>query len=541
MNSVTATVETKFMQNFTVATPFNPGAGLSAVRNGGGDTEFFSIGSDQAVYNYFADPDSDTGYAAAPIGIFATTIAVTADASGAIIVFAANATTLTMVTEQPGHAQRWSAPAQLQAPMPFDACQIAGLHAVTAGGVTHLALLVQTRSASPDASYHLVLGTMARNEAPVFQKTGLVFGSLHCAWIGHTPEMMRFAWLDGVFVSVSPVTGEATQRPLPAGLRSLSIASAVDDQGQPQLFAVLADGNAYRLLASEGGLGWAPLTQDQCFTQIAAERDGDGAIHLLCVGAGRLFHLRPDGLCPSGYAEPQLVLTGTSALAMISNDDGDVEAFAGNATSLNYLAWNAAAASWDQLPVALPHSHAVEDFSSYGSDVHLRDASGAPLSQRSVTIHATALTRVIVNGATCFVDLHRAAHVTTNASGMLNIQQPTHTLAAPPLLLNVPGLMPPGDTLAIAQDMATQTPLAALTGSRLLAATTQSGAPVLPDAHRDETQAEAIASAVARVMGLADQTELLAAATGARVRRPRPGVHARRWLRRAARAGPPGP
>jgi hypothetical protein len=540
---VTATVETKFMQNFNVATPFNPGAGLCAVRNGAGDTEFFSIGSDQAVYNYHADPDSDTGYAAAPIGIFATKIAVTVNASGAIIVFAANATTLTMVAEQPGHAQRWSAPAQLPVPMPIDACQIAGLHAVNAGDVNHLALLVQARPTSPDARYLLVLGTMSRHEAPVFQKTGLVFGSLHGTWIRHASKGMQFACVDGVLVSVSPVTGEATRLPLRDGLRGLSIASVLDADGQSQLFAVLADGNAYRLFDSDGSFSWVQLTQGPRFTQIAAERGGDGAIHLLGVAAGRLFHLRPDDQQPNGYAAPQPILDGTAALAMTSNDDGDVEAFAGNATSLNYLAWNAVAASWDVLPVTLPHGQVVEDFSSYSSDVQLRDASGAPLSMRGVTIHATGLTRIIVNGATCFVDPHRAAQVTTNASGTLNIQQPTNALAVPTLLISVPGVMPPGDTLAISQDMVTQTPLAALTGERLLAAKTPSGAPVLPVDHRDEAQAEAVACAVARVMGLADQTELLAAATGVRLRRARPGVravHQADWqrLRRLTAATP---
>ena len=225
--------------------------------------------------------------------------------------------------------------------------------------------------------------------------------------------------------------------------RSLSIATAVDARGQSQLFAVLADGNAYRLVDHSSGCRWMPLTQGQRFTQIAAEPDRRGAIHLLCVGSGGLFHLRPDGQRLSGYADPQSVLAGVSASTMTSNDDGDVEAFAGNATSLNYLAWNADAADWDVVPVALQRSDTVEVYSSYGSDVQLRDAAGAPLSLHGVTITATDPTRITVNGATYLIDAHRAAQVTTNASGLLNIQQPANALATPTLLLNMPRLMPP--------------------------------------------------------------------------------------------------
>ena len=520
---VTVAVESKFMQNFRVATAVNPGAGLASTRNGSGDTEFFSIGTDQAVHNYYADPASDTGYSPMPIGVFADTIGVTLNAAGAIVVFAAGATTLTMVTEQPGQAQRWSAPVQLQVPMPFNPRLIAGIYTATDGSTCYLALLIQTPSTAPGAAYQLVLATMAGTQPPVFVKTGLAFSSLNCAWMGNTAATMQFVCADGALVSVTPA-GQGTRLPMRASFQSLSVASAVDVSGNAQLFAVLADGNAYRLLNSNGSHSWAQLTHNQSFTQIAAEPDGRGNIHLLCVGAGRLSHLMPVSERASGYGDPTPVLAKVSALVMASNDDGDVEAFAGNATALNYLAWAAQSTHWDVLPVEIQQEHVVEDYSSYGSDVQLRDASGAPLAQQGVTITASETTRITVNGATYFVDTHRAAHVTTNETGMLNIQQPTNALSVPTLLLSVPGLMPPGDVIAISQDMVTQVPLAALTGPALYAATTNAGTPVLPDAYRTLDQAAAIASAVAQAMGLATQSVPLAAAAGARVRRPRPGV-----------------
>ncbi len=520
---VTVTVETKFMQNFRVATAVNPGAGLASIRNGSGDTEFFSIGTDQAVHNYYVDPHSDTGYATMPIGVFASTIGVTVNAGGAVVVFGASATTLTMVTEQPGQAQRWSAPVQLQVPMPLNPRLIARLYTATDGATSHLALLIQTQSTSPGASYQLVLATMAGNQPPVFVKTGLSFSSLNCAWMGNTAAAMQFVCADGALVAVTPA-GQGTRLPMRAGFQSLSVASAVDGQGNAQLFAVLADGDAYKLLNSSGSYSWGQLTQDQGFTQIAAEPDGSGNIHLLCAGAGRLSHLLPVGQRVGGYGAPTPILAQVSALVMASNGDGDVEAFAGSATALNHLAWDAQGTHWDVLPVEIEQGHVVEDFSAYGCDVQLRDITGAPLSQQGVTITATNATRVTVNGATYFVDAHRAAHAATNGAGMLNIQQPANSLSVPTLLLSVPGLMPLGDTIAISQDMVTQAPLAALNGPTLYAATTSSGAPVLPEAYRTQEQAAAIATAVSRAMGLAIQSVPLAAAGGARVRRPRPGV-----------------
>ena len=520
---VTVAVESKFMQNFRVATAVNPGAGLASSRNGSGDTEFFSIGTDQAVHHYCADPASDTGYSSMPIGVFADTIGVTLDAAGAIVVFAACATTLTMVTEQPGQAQRWSPPVQLQVPMPLNPRLIAGLYTATDGSTCYLALLIQTQSSAAGAAYQLVLATMAGAQPPVFVNTGLTFGSLNCAWMGHTAATMQFVCADGTLVSVTPA-GQGTRLPMQASFQSLGVASAVDGQGHAQLFAVLADGNAYKLLSRGGTCTWGQLTHDQRFTHIAAEPDGNGNIHLLCVGAGRLSHLRPVNDRASGYGDPTPVLAQVSALVTASNDDGDVEAFAGNATALNYLAWGAQSAHWDVLPVAIQQDQVVEDYSSYGSDVQLRDASGAPLASHGVTITASETTRVTVNGATYFVDTHRAAHVTTNETGTLNIQQPTNALSAPTLMLSVPGLMPPDDAIAISQDRVTQLPLAALTGPVLHAATTNAGTPVLPDPYRTPDQAAAIASAVAQVMGLATDGVPLAAAAGARVRRPRPGV-----------------
>jgi hypothetical protein len=283
---LTVAVESKFMQNFRVATAFNPGAGLASSRNGSGDTEFFSIGTDQAVYNYCADPASDTGYSSMPIGVFADTIGVTLDASGAIVVFAAGATTLTMVTEQPGQAQRWSAPVQLQVPMPRNARLIAGLYTATDGSTCYLALLIETQSTAAGAAYQLVLATMASAQPPVFVKTGLTFSSLNCAWTGRTPATMRFVCADGTLVSVTPA-GQGTRLPVRTSFQSLSVASAVDGQGHAQLFAVLADGNAYKLLHRGGTCNWDQLTQNQRFTQIAAEPDGNGNIHLMCVGAGQ--------------------------------------------------------------------------------------------------------------------------------------------------------------------------------------------------------------------------------------------------------------
>ncbi|WP_374562646.1 hypothetical protein [Ideonella sp.] len=521
---VTVTVEPAFTQSLQVATAVNPGAGLASVRNGSGDAEFFSIGSDAAVHHYHPDPNAVGGHATTPVGLCADTIAVTLDAAGAIVVFAASATTLTMVTEQPGLPQRWGTPVQLAVPLPPQARSIAALHAACDGSTHHLALLVEAESGSTEATYHLVLASIEAGQPPMFVETGLVLGHLNGSWMGNRPSTMRFVCDDGDLVAVTP-SGHGTRLPTHTALPSLGLASAVDGHGSARLFAVLADGNAYQWRDDPGASGWGPLTQAQAFTQIDAEPDAHGAIHLLCLGAGRLWHLAPDPRCATRYGEPLPVVVPAvlSALTATSNDDGDVEVFAGNAGTLHYLAWDGRG-HWDRLPVETRHGDRVDEHSAYGCEVQLRDVCGAPLALQRVTITATGAARITVNGATYRIDAHRAAQVCTNGSGRLHIQQPARALAAPTLRLSVPGLMPVGETIAISPDMVVQARLAALSGDTLYAATTPTGTPVLPDACRTPEQAAAIASAISRLMGLAEPGAPRGAAGGTRLRRARPGV-----------------
>ncbi|MEK8029531.1 hypothetical protein AACH06_01745 [Ideonella sp. DXS29W] len=497
-------------------TPFNPGAGLGATRNAAGEVEFFSIGSDQALYNYLADTAADTGYVATPVGVFAQCAAVAADASGAILIFAAEGTRLTMVTEQLGHAQRWSAPLAMRWPLPPGARHIAALHTAQAGDTCYLAMLVETDSLAGPAAYRLVILTLCDDEPAEFQDTGLTLHSLCCTWVGETAATMRFVCVQADLVSVSAVTGVATHQRMATASPAVAIAGAVDAWGRQHLFAVLRDGNAYRLDAggrtndTDAAVTWRPLTTGQCFSSIAAQADHLGAIHLVAQAADRLCHLRPDPTSPIGYADPQPVLGGVAAFALAANDDGDIQVLGGHATALHSVTWHAGAARWHTEPVELAAGALVDEHSAYLSELQFRSPQGAPLAGLGVAITASRPTTITVQGARYVIDAQRAAHVATNAIGSLSVHQPANALAAATLLLHVPGRLPPDEVLVLSPDTALQARLAALTGEGLLAARTDTGMPLLPAPHRQPAQADAAAMAVAQVMVLATSTDAAA-------------------------------
>ena len=50
----------------------------------------FTIGTDGAVWNFYPDPTSDTGYSSVQTGLVARAVAAGVDSSGRVVVFAAN-------------------------------------------------------------------------------------------------------------------------------------------------------------------------------------------------------------------------------------------------------------------------------------------------------------------------------------------------------------------------------------------------------------------------------------------------------------------
>ena len=160
--------ETKFMQNYRVASPVNGGAEVAAVRNGTGDVELFTIGSDGTVWNFYPDPTSDTGYRGVSTGLQGATVSAGVDNNGDIVVFAGSGLQLFYVVEIDSANSRWSAPVAVPVPLPPSATRIANVIAQEIAGQLYVGVLTKYTSAI-GAIYSLAISTWQTN-APAFQR-----------------------------------------------------------------------------------------------------------------------------------------------------------------------------------------------------------------------------------------------------------------------------------------------------------------------------------------------------------------------------------
>src|ERR1700684_1176963 len=71
--TVVLDVETRFMQSYRVDSPVSAGAVVQAVRNGSGDVELFTLGTDGTIWNFYPDPTSQSSYTAVSTGVQAST------------------------------------------------------------------------------------------------------------------------------------------------------------------------------------------------------------------------------------------------------------------------------------------------------------------------------------------------------------------------------------------------------------------------------------------------------------------------------------
>ena len=121
---VTVVPESRFMQNYRVASAVHGGSSASAIVNGRGDVELFTSGSNTEVWNIYPDPQSTTANSATATGLTGEVIATGLTPSGDIVLFAAQGTNLLYCVEQPTSASRWSAVKMIDVPLPSNAIRM---------------------------------------------------------------------------------------------------------------------------------------------------------------------------------------------------------------------------------------------------------------------------------------------------------------------------------------------------------------------------------------------------------------------------------
>jgi hypothetical protein len=499
------TVETKFMQNYRVASAVNAGIQVFAATNGAGQTELFTVGTDGTVWNFYPDPASVTGYSGITTNLSGSAVAAGLDANGNLVVFAANGLQLSYVVEDRTSSTRWSKPSQVEVPRPLNPTRIAGIYASNIAGMLYVGVLTQFTSAM-GALYSLSLSTW-NSTNPSFTLTSMNLASLNCVWLGSTPATAAFACIDNIIVSYNASTRQVTRWRMAAPFASLSVDASSDGSGQDEIFAILADGNAYHLTGGGSSpYSWVQLSQGMTFRQIGAVTDASGSVQAFAVsGDNRLCHWEPTSATPSGYSYPPAsIYLNVASIGIASNDDGDIDVFAigTSQNSLTHIYQELETTNWTAQAVEVPTSGQVEEYISYSSDVTLYDAAGTLLVNTPVYVWATEAARITVNGATYFVDPKQQAKTSTNAAGMLSISQETGMLSVPSVQFTLPTVMSPGESITIDQYSVTQSQLASVTGTDLMDAKDAEGNYLIPDKYRTAQTTASMASAFNQCMQL---------------------------------------
>ena len=499
--------ETKFMQNYRVASPVNGGAEVAAVRNGTGDVELFTIGSDGTVWNFYPDPTSDTGYSGVSTGLQGATVSAGVDNNGDIVVFAGSGLQLFYVVEIDSANSRWSTPVAVPVPLPPSATRIANVIAQEIAGQLYVGVLTKYTSAI-GAIYSLAISTWQTN-APACQRTSMNLSSVNCVWLGNSAQNAAFACVDNIIVAYVVATGQITRYPMTATFQALSVDSVPDSAGNDQVWAVLADGNAYHLVSGGNNqpYSWVQMSQAMTFRQLLVDKDGNGNVQIFAVsGDNGLYHWEPLSSSPTGYSYPPIRIYQNAALVgLAGNDGGDIDLFVvGTAQStLTHLFQEEISTNWQAEKVEVPKGGQIEEYTSYTSDLTAYDAAGALLVNSPVSVWASEETRVTINGATYFVDANRPARTSTNSAGVLSLAQETGTLAIPALQINFPAVMSPGSSIALRQSDVVQSRLAILQGTDLMAAKDTEGNYLLADKYRNTDTTNSLASAFNKCMSLA--------------------------------------
>jgi hypothetical protein len=501
---VTVIPKSKFMENFRVASPVNAGSEVLTACNAQGDVELFTVGTDGTLWNFHPDPSSDTGFSASALGLKGSVAAVGVDNGGSIIVFAAEGTSLSYVREvnQPG--ARWSAPVPVDVPVGAGAIRIARIITGQIGGLLYVGVLTQTRSILSGQSYTFSYAVWSTSNNAL-TRTNLVVSTLNCAWTGSSASTATFTVADSVLLQYGVADGVTRTPTVASTFKTLDLDADMDAAGNPVVLGILSDGNAYKLVGGSQGIpyNWQQLSINKSFKEVRTTADAAGRVHAFAVATdGRLYHLAPSDTSPSGFLQPAPIHTQVAAIGVTFGDSGAIDLFAVGTqqNTVTHLFLEEASSAWADEQVEVQAGGQVESYSSFGTDLTFHDAAGAPLVNTPVMLWASEEARLTVNGSVYFVNANRPVRVSTNSAGMVAVSQETKSLGIPTLLVSVPSLMSPGDSIAVVQNTGVKDQLGALTGQGLLDATTASGSQVLQGSYRTPDTADAVAKAVSQCM-----------------------------------------
>ena len=496
--------ETKFMQQYRIAAATHGGGDIVALRNGNGQVETFTVGTDGTVWNFYPDTNSETGYSSVSTGLAARWVVAGLNAAGKIVLFAANNLVLNYVVEtgQTG-TKRWSGVMTAKLSLPSTAIAISGLYAQQIDGRLYVGALTQFQSASPGNSYALAYA-LWDDQPGVFRSTTVNLSTLNCVWSGSSASTAEFTVLDSVYLGFNVATQTVRRYPFAATFKSLAVATSLDRAGNNQYFAVLNDGNLYQMVGTTT-FSWAQITQGMGYREVQCALSSTQEIHLFTLDTGgRLSHFQPSQVSGKGWTDAMVIDSGVALMGVTQQNHGNLEVFSVSTAqaTLRHLINQQQSGNWQINPLKVPTSGQVEEYISYSTDLMVYDAAGTPLPNAPIQIWAASQTQIMVNGAAYTIDASTPANLTCSSSGTLSITQATGILGIPALQINIVNLMPSGQGIALEQYAGVQARLETVTGDDLMNAKTADGSYLLQDKYRTVAQTDSLAKAFNQCMVL---------------------------------------
>lgn len=528
--AVTVVPESRFMQNYRIASAVHGGSSASAIMNGQGNVELFTSATDTLIWNIYPDPNSETASTSTQTGLAGEVIATGLTPSGNIVLFVAQGTNLLYTVEQPQSATRWSPAKMIDVPLPSRAQRIAKISTAQVGNKLYIGVLVEA-AGSVGIIYNLSWGVWDSKAPTALNRTTVQLQTLNAVWTGNADANIAFSVYDTIILQYVVSSGQLLRPRIAANFRTIDVAAATDSAGNTQVLAILADGNAYTLVG--GGaqpFSWAQVSIGKSFKQVALLPSRPSISGLLLGSDNTLHHTAQSTQATSGWLPPAPVYPGVQSFCATLDEDGlEVFALKSQQNAVVHLTRESLSSNWSIAPLEIQANGSIEDFPSYSTDVALFDQLGTPLVETPVQVWTAEASRLAINGSVYYVTPRRPVRVLTNSAGVLSIAQQTNALAIPAILINVPSLMSPGESIEIRQNAEVQDSLSKTDGNELMNARLADGSPLLTGQYHKQDTANAVAEAVSRSMNLGGSAFLLAQSGTPYLdpRRPRAGVSLR--------------
>jgi hypothetical protein len=525
--AVTVVPESRFMQNYRVASAVHGGSSASAIMNGHGDVELFTSGTDTLVWNIYPDPTSETASTSTQTGLAGEVIATGLAPSGNIVLFVAQGTNLLYSVEQPQSKNRWSPAKMIDVPLPSKARRIAKISTAQIGHKLYVGVLVEA-AGNGGIIYNLSWGVWDQAAPVALNRTTLQLQSLNAVWTGNADANVAFSVYDSVILQYVISSGQLVRPKIAANFRSIDVAAATDAAGNPQVLAILADGNAYTLVG--GGVqpfSWAQVSVGASFKQVSLLASRPLLNGLLLGADNTLHHTVQSSQATAGWLAPAPIYKGVQSFCATLDEDGlEVFGLKAQQNTVTHLTRDSQSTNWQIAALEIQANGTIEDFPSYTTDVGLFSQVGTPLVETPVQVWTAEASRLEINGSVYYVTPRRPIRVLTNSAGVLSVAQQANALAIPAVLINVPSLMSPGESIEVRQNADVQASLSKTSGGELMNAKLADGKPLLIDQYRKQDTADAVAAAVSRSMNLTGSAFVLAQAGTPYLdaRRPRAGV-----------------